>query len=285
MRRTLLTSTVLALAALGATACAQAPAPHAPAAHADADADADAAMRWSQSRQMVVVTTPGWDATQGGLRRFERGDDGAWHAVGAIMPVVIGRTGAAWGTGLHDLPAGDDGPVKHEGDGRSPAGVFAIGEAFGYAPTAATGLAYEALDANDWCVDVEGSPYYNRIVDSTDVGADAVKDSTEPMRRDLHAGGDQRYRLGFVIANNPRNARGGGSCIFGHLWKSPDSTTAGCTAMAPASMEALLGWLDAGKRPVFVLLPDAEYRRLQRVWRLPDLAATSQRATAPEPQA
>jgi L,D-peptidoglycan transpeptidase YkuD (ErfK/YbiS/YcfS/YnhG family) len=277
MRRTLLTSTVLALATLGATACAHAPAPHAPVVHAGAVADADA-MRWSQSRQMVVVTTPDWDATKGELHRFERNEDGAWQAAGATLPVVIGRTGAAWGTGLHEVPADDGGPVKHEGDGRSPAGVFAIGEAFGYAPTAATGLAYEALDANDWCIDVDGSPYYNQVVDSTDVGADAVKGSTEPMRRDLHAHGDQRYRLGFVIANNPRNAHGGGSCIFGHLWKSPDSTTAGCTAMAPASMDALLRWLDAGKRPVFVLLPAAEYRRLQGAWRLPDLAA-------PEPQA
>ena len=110
-----------------------------------------------------------------------------------------------------------------------------------------------------------------------------MKDSTEPMRRDLHAGGDQRYRLGFVIANNPRNARGGGSCIFGHLWKSPDSTTAGCTAMAPASMDALLRWLDAGKRPVFVLLPEAEYAHLRNAWALPALEAAA--ATAAEPQA
>lgn len=263
MLRTLLTSTVLALAALGPAACAHAP--------------AGDGTRWSQSQQMVVVVTPGWDAPRGELRAYERDAHGAWREAIARFPVVIGRTGAAWGTGLHDVPAGDGGPVKHEGDGRSPAGVFAIGEAFGYGADAATGLRYQALDANDWCVDVDGSPYYNRIVDSSDVGAAAVKDSTEPMRRDLHAGGDQRYRLGFVIDNNPRGERGAGSCIFGHLWKSPDSTTAGCTAMAPASMEALLRWLDAGKRPVFVLLPEAEYGRLQGAWKLPALAAAEPR--------
>ena len=262
MLRTLLTSTVLAFAALGAACATTAPAP--------AGAKANP---WAQSRQMVVVTTAGWDATRGQLRRFERDAGGAWREDGNAVPVVIGRTGAAWGTGLHEVPAGDAGPVKHEGDGRSPAGVFTIEEAFGYAPTAATGLRYEALDANDWCVDVDGSPYYNRIVDSSDVGAAAVKDSTEPMRRDLHANGDQRYRLGFVIANNPRGERGAGSCIFGHLWKSPDSTTAGCTAMAPASMEALLRWLDADRRPVFVLLPAAQYERLQADWKLPVLTA------------
>lgn len=262
MLRTLLTSTVLAIASLGA-------------GHAAA---AETALPWAHSQQMVVVTTAGWDATRGELHRFERDPAGAWREAGAGVPVVIGRTGAAWGTGLHEVPAGAGGPVKHEGDGRSPAGVFAIGEAFGYAARAETGLRYEALDANDWCVDVDGSPYYNRIVDSNDVGADAVKDSTEPMRRDLHADGDQRYRLGFVIGNNPGNARGAGSCIFGHLWKSPDSTTAGCTAMAPPSMETLLRWLDADRRPVFVLLPAAEYERLRTDWQLPALAAKEPQA-------
>jgi len=277
MLRTLLTGTVLSLAALGQAACAQAP--DTASASAAADARADTAARWAGAGQMVVVTTPGWDAPRGELRAYERDASGAWRMAIAPLPVVIGRTGAAWGTGLHDVPAGDGGPVKHEGDGRSPAGVFDIAEAFGYAPTAATGLRYDAMDANDWCVDVDGSPYYNRIVDSTVVGADAVKGSTEPMRRDVHADGDQRYRLGFVIANNPGNARGGGSCIFGHLWKSPDSTTAGCTAMAPESMDKLLRWLDAGKRPVFVLLPEAEYARLRAAWKLPGLAV------AKEPQA
>jgi L,D-peptidoglycan transpeptidase YkuD (ErfK/YbiS/YcfS/YnhG family) len=268
MLRTLLTSTVLAFVASGAV--------HAAAGAAGADTP------WAQSRQMVVVTTADWDATGGELRRFERAAGGAWREAGAAVPVVIGRTGAAWGTGLHEVPAGDDGPVKMEGDGRSPAGVFTIDEAFGYAPAATTGLRYQALDANDWCVDVDGSPYYNRIVDSADVGADAVKGSTEPMRRDLHAGGDQRYRLGFVIANNPRGERGAGSCIFGHLWKSPDSTTAGCTAMAPASMDALLRWLDADERPVFVLLPAAEYARLQADWKLPAPAPAPAQTGRPE---
>ena len=227
--------------------------------------------RWQHAQQLVLVTTADWNADHGTLRSFSRGDDGDWHMVGAPFPVVIGRTGAAWGIGLHDVPQDSDGPVKQEGDGRSPAGVFAIGEAFGYAQAVDTALPYVAMQASDYCVDVSGSPLYNRIVDANDVGADAVKDSTEPMRRDLHADGDQRYREGFVIEHNPRGKPAAGSCIFAHLWKSPDSTTAGCTAMDPAAMQSLLAWLDAKQRPVFVLLPQSEYDRLHAAWQLPTL--------------
>jgi L,D-peptidoglycan transpeptidase YkuD (ErfK/YbiS/YcfS/YnhG family) len=60
-----------------------------------------------------------------------------------------------------------------------------------------------------------------------------------------------------------------GSCIFAHLWKSPDTATAGCTAMQPEAMQALLAWLDPKRQPVFVLLPQAEYGRLKTAWRLP----------------
>ena len=228
-----------------------------------------AAAPWQNAHQLVLVTTAGWDADHGELRTFTRNRAG-WHEVTAPMLVTIGKAGAAWGLGLH--PAQTDGPLKREGDNRSPAGVFRIGEAFGYAVHAETTLPYRALSATDYCVDVSGTPQYNRIVDSNVVGADAVRGSTEPMRRDLHADGDQRYRLGFVIEHNAKAVPQGGSCIFAHLWTSPTSTTTGCTAMAPTTMQSLLAWLRLKSHPVFVLLPRAEYRRLRVAWRLPELA-------------
>ncbi|MBO9663771.1 L,D-transpeptidase family protein [Dokdonella sp.] len=220
---------------------------------------------WTDARQMILVTTADWDANHGRLRRYER-DARGWHAAGDGFDVAIGRNGAAWGVGLHEAQAG---PRKQEGDGRSPAGVFALGTAFGYAGSARTAWPYAAMTAEHWCVDVDGSPLYNRIVDAREVGADAVAGSTEPMRRDLHADGDVRYELGLVVEHNPRNRRGDGSCIFAHLWRTPGEATAGCTAMARADMQALLAWLRPDEHPVFVLLPEAEYARLREAWRLP----------------
>ena len=225
---------------------------------------------WRDARQLVLVTVPHWGADRGTLRAWER-DGSGWQAVGTPSPVVIGRAGAGWGLGLH--PTQPVGPVKREGDGRAPAGVFAIGLAFGYAPGVRTALPYTAMQASHYCIDVVGSPLYDQIVDTRVVGEAAIAGSTEPMRRDLHVDGDQRYRLGFVIEHNPRNTQGAGSCIFAHLWKSPDTPTAGCTAMDETTMQKLLAWLRPDRRPVFVLLPDAEYARLQREWQLPLRAA------------
>lgn len=169
------------------------------------------------------------------------------------------------------------GPIKREGDGRSPAGVFPIGIAFGYSPSEPTALRYQGMTASDYCIDVPGSDAYNKILDASVAGEAAVEASTEPMRRDLHANGDQRYKLGFVIEHNAGARPAGGSCIFAHLWQAPGEPTAGCTAMAEPAMRDLLGWLSADLHPVFVLLPQAEYERLRNTWQLPVLHADGAR--------
>jgi L,D-peptidoglycan transpeptidase YkuD (ErfK/YbiS/YcfS/YnhG family) len=248
----------LLLPLLLATACA----------HSPIDSAGSDARHWADAGQMVLVTTADWDSTSGELRRYERDGD-AWKQVGDASGIVVGRTGIAWGAGLNAQHG--EGPVKREGDGKAPAGVFAIGPAFGYADSAQTGLEYRAMGANDWCIDVPASAYYNRIIDRSLVKAPLLDQSSEPMRRDIHENGDQRYRKGFVIEHNAANVPNVGSCIFAHLWTGPGSTTAGCTAMAPASMDALLAWLDARRKPVFVQLPQAQYLQLRTAWKLPQV--------------
>lgn len=219
------------------------------------------------AEQLVVVTVADWDTAHARLQRFERDGSGTWRSVGTPLPVMLGRSGSAWGLGLHAAQA--SGPQKREGDGRAPAGVFAIGEAFGYAPTGVGALPYAPMQASHYCIDVPGSPLYNRIVDARDVGADAVAGSSERMRLDLHNEGDIRYRQGFVIEHNAAGVPDHGSCIFAHLLRRPDETTAGCTAMDDAAMDTLLRWLDPTRTPRFVLLPEADYARLQSAWQLP----------------
>lgn len=226
------------------------------------------------SRQMLLVTTAEWSATDGALQRYARNDDGSWHAVGETVPVVVGRSGLGWGRGLH--PSDLAGPVKQEGDGRAPAGVFRLSAAFGYADSTATGLPYIPTPGLH-CVDDRTSASYNQV---RDVPADRDWDSHETMRRR-----DGLYRIGAIVAHNgpgvapalvPRTTlvedapvAGGGSCIFLHVWRGPGSVTAGCTAMPDARLAEVLAWLDADADPVLVQLTEADAQRLGHAWQLP----------------
>ena len=218
-----------------------------------------------QSNQLVIVITADWSATQGSLYRYERERE-VWVQRDAAIPVSVGSKGSAWGLGIHSAQAG---PQKTEGDGRSPAGLFTIGTAFGYSASERSRLRYQAMTQFDYCIDVNHSPLYNRIVDERVMGRSAIEGSTEPMRRDVHVNGDQRYKLGFVIEHNPMAAPMKGSCIFAHVWGAKGQPTAGCTAMEERSMRDLLEWLDSTKQPLFVLLPQAEYSRVAASWGLP----------------
>ena len=121
----------LALAALlAAPAACQPPASH---------PSSDSTMRMDGVRQMVLVTTDSWDAVDATLQRYERASAAdAWAPVGGPVRAAVGRTGLAWGTGLH--PRTGAGPEKREGDGKAPAGVFRLSSAFGYAPAAEAGV-------------------------------------------------------------------------------------------------------------------------------------------------
>jgi D-alanyl-D-alanine dipeptidase len=248
----------IAAAALLA-ACASAPRPSAapPASLAEAG-------------QLVVVTTAGWDSITGELRRYVR-EGGEWRREGGVVPIVVGRTGLAWGVGLDALAAapGTAGPRKHEGDGRSPAGVFAIPAAFGFTPRdsmSAIRLPYVPLTPATECVDDTASSHYNAVLERTDV-SEVDWRSSEVMRK------VSQYRLGMLVDYNAAPAvKGRGSCIFFHIWAGPRQPTVGCTALEERELAALVAWLDPDHRPAFVQLPAAVYANLRHAWALPPLS-------------
>src|SRR2546425_10240629 len=76
--------------------------------------------------QLIVAIAPDWNSMRGKLQLFERAHDGAWTATGPSMPVLFGKNGLAWGSGL----SGRGAPRLHkkERDGRRPAAGFAIAQ-------------------------------------------------------------------------------------------------------------------------------------------------------------
>ncbi|WP_436276404.1 M15 family metallopeptidase [Pseudomonas umsongensis] len=213
------------------------------------------------SNQLIVVTSKDWEDSQGSAQLYER-HGGTFEKVEAPFAVVLGKHGMGWGKGLFDTRQ-LQGPVKQEGDGKAPAGIFKLGSAFGYEASVETRLPYLALTSTIECVDDSQSTRYNELVD----GATIAKDwnSSERMRRD-----DDLYRQGIFIQHNTPASPAAGSCIFFHIWRGPTTPTRGCTAMPPADIARLLNWLDPRQSPLLVQLPEARYEQLREQWNLPE---------------
>ena len=223
--------------------------------------------------QLVVVISDSWDASSGQLYQFSRVAGQRWQDNGQTSQVDLGRNGTAWGLGLH--PAQSEGPQKQEGDGKAPAGLFRLSAAFGALPALATQMPYQQMSRFDYCIDVPTSPLYNQTLDIRQYRPEWTAGSSEPMRRDLIAKPDAVYEKGLFIDHNFSSGEarqtGAGSCIFMHL-KSPDGRkTAGCTALTPEHLTALLQWLSPQAEPLYLLLPASEYQRLKQDWQLPQL--------------
>lgn len=208
----------------------------------------------ADSRQALLVTSKLWDSSAGELIRMEKLPSGKWKPVGEPIPVMIGRNGMAWGRGLHKNPNGI--LAKKEGDGKAPAGVFTLGTAFGYASLAPPNcqLPWRQATQQDFFVDDKNSPDYNKWVRLAGGVSEAEKRwaSFEKMRLENHL-----YELGIVVNHNMNPVvPGAGSAIFLHIWRTPETPTAGCTAMARENLLLLLNWLKADTKPVLIQAPE-----------------------------
>lgn len=202
----------------------------------------------SNCRQVLYVTAADRQTTAAELQMLERTPTKDWQAAGTAIPARIGRNGMAWGHGEFALPAPVGWRIKKEGDGCAPAGVFRITQSFGAEPQPGwLKLPYLHCTAHHWGIDDVRSKHYNQIVDDRTVACDWT--GPETMVPSIGC-----YKLGAVIAHNPSNTPGFGSCIFMHIWQGENVPTAGCTAMSEANLRKLLAWLDPHANPCLVQL-------------------------------
>lgn len=234
-------------------------------------ASADSPPIPSSSRQLVLVVTPNETSTAGILQRFERDSgESPWKESSPPVNIVVGKTGLAAGAGLNRAPV----PGLHskkEGDGKSPAGVFALTSAFGFEEAPSARLPYIRLTDGFECVDDPGSRHYNRLVDRTEASSPDWN-SSEKMRE------IDGYVFGVVVAHNSAPVEAGaGSCIFLHAWSGPQSPTVGCTAMPMEIIRDIVHWLDADAHPVLVQLTETAYEGLRSPWQLPPTGSPPER--------
>jgi L,D-peptidoglycan transpeptidase YkuD (ErfK/YbiS/YcfS/YnhG family) len=214
--------------------------------------------------QLIVAIAPDWNSMRGKLQLFERAQGGEWTANTAAVPVLFGKNGLAWGSGR----AGQEeaGLHKKERDGRAPAGVFAIGNVFGYDAKLPAGGDYpyhQVTEADIWSDDPR-SPNYNRHI---------VIDPKNPPDNYSHEkmrSGDFAYHwLVEIRHNSDPPVAGAGSAIFFHIRRGVNRATTGCTTMAEPDLVKMIAWMHASRHPCYVLLPADEYEKKWRAWDLP----------------
>lgn len=216
--------------------------------------------------QLIVGIAPDWNSLHGTLQLFERARGGGWNAVTTPFPVLFGKNGLAWGTGV----AGQNEPglKKRERDGRAPAGIFRIGTVYTYDPKLPPGGDYpfhQVSEADIWSDDPR-SPNYNRHI---------VIDPKNPPDNYSHEkmrSGDFAYHWLIEIRHNSDPpVPGDGSAIFFHIRRGVNRPTTGCTTMAEPNLVKIVAWLREDRHPCYALLPVVEYEKKLQAWNLPPL--------------
>jgi L,D-peptidoglycan transpeptidase YkuD (ErfK/YbiS/YcfS/YnhG family) len=215
--------------------------------------------------QLLVATAPGWNSVHGELRMYERERGGKWRPQGGAIPVLFGKNGLAWGTGL--AGQNESGLRKKERDGRAPAGVFRIGKIYTYDAALPAGAKFpfrQVTIADAW-VDDPTHPDYNKHVVIPDPANPPPWFEKQKMRH-----GDFAYRWLIEIRHNSDPpVAGDGSAIFFHIRRGVTRPTAGCTTMAEEDLVRVIRWLKADRRPCYALLPSDEYSSKWQAWNLP----------------
>lgn len=216
----------------------------------------------------AVVTYPAtWDSSTANLYLYQRASSSSpWQQRGGPVKVRLGRNGSAWGLGIHRNPP--NAKLKKEGDGRSPAGIFKIGGAWGDATAIKKHpkLPYRKVTPRDLWVEDSSSPHYNLplILEHPP--------RTEWEKKQQMKQNDPAHALKLFIAHNPgpKAIPKAGSAIFFHIWRGGGSKpTAGCTTMAESSLRKIVAWIDPTKNPVSILLPVQDYKKNRKPWKLP----------------
>ena len=172
--------------------------------------------------QLVLVAASGSSCRR---YAYERGSDGIWVK-------VLGTSGHVGKNGVTDS--------KREGDKKTPAGLYALGFAFGHDDNPNPDYPFRAITSDSYWVDDPDSSHYNQWVEGA---ADKDWSSAENLGRIK-----TEYALAVVVEYNygSSTVAGKGSAIFLHVGSE---STSGCIAIPKSDLKSLIKWLDDDKSP------------------------------------
>jgi L,D-peptidoglycan transpeptidase YkuD (ErfK/YbiS/YcfS/YnhG family) len=148
------------------------------------------------------------------------------------MLASIGRNGFA-------LPG-----KKLEGDGKSPTGLYALGQLFTYENTVNTRMPFIQTFEDDKWIDDPNHHDYNKYIKGN---------TTASSFEHLHLSGIY-YKYCMVIEYNTHPVeKGKGSAIFFHVADEKYSPTAGCVAIQESDMDKILSWLKPNQKRAILM--------------------------------
>jgi L,D-peptidoglycan transpeptidase YkuD (ErfK/YbiS/YcfS/YnhG family) len=181
------------------------------------------------SRQLITVEAASSRATYATARLWTR-TDVCWGPAGGPYTARVGRKGVR--------------KNKHEGDGSTPAGTFAIGrKMYGNSPNPGVSYPYVRLRCGDWWVEDSKSPTYNTF---QRIGCQR----TPPFKvttPDLSTSPRAYAHFAVVEYNMHPVVRGRGSGIFLHV--QIGQATSGCISLQRSALIHVLRWLDPEALP------------------------------------
>ena len=152
---------------------------------------------------------------------------GKWKQAISPVQASIGRNGFAQEN------------KKMEGDGKTPNGLYALGQLYSYESTVDTKIPFQQVDSLDKWIDDSTSNDYNKYVR----GETTAKSFENLKLKSID------YKYCMVIEYNTQPViKGKGSAIFFHVADEKYSPTAGCVAIAEKDMLQFLKWFKPRKK-------------------------------------
>ncbi|UQX89348.1 hypothetical protein M6D93_04925 [Jatrophihabitans telluris] len=179
----------------------------------------------SSHAQVITVESSSASATRAKLDLWQKRTNGTYLHVWGPVTAFVGELGI--GETRDDVA-------------RTPAGVFALTQAFGSNPSNGTKLPYLTTTRQDWWDGYAKSPTYNQHVHSAT--------SPGPGSENLYDAGYVYSRAVVIDYNTNPVVKGAGAAFFLHVTnKQP---TAGCVAIAAGLLDTVMRWLNPASHPV-----------------------------------
>lgn len=204
-----------------------------------------------RATRLIIVTVPNMTSVQATLHTFERRSpaDAAWLRAGPPEPAVVGNAGIGWSEDYNYLGKKDE-PVKHEGDGRTPAGIFRVAGPFGF-ESSTLGRYTRLAQGDSFCVADPASSLYGRIVNKR--LAKLVKTS-----EDMSA--TPGLKRGLIVDYPARRGAKAGSCVFVQVWGGDHAGTNARIGMPEERVTVLQKWSNQGFTAIAIVSEDAAPR-------------------------